>query len=84
MLQQQIKQLARKVGREQIVLSAMPELAVQIVELCTRTRMRHHRRDGSIMLAVRRTSRWDRFYDILGVLNFALQLALVRRIPLCH
>jgi Fic family protein len=31
-LQQQMKQLARKVEREKIVLSAMPELSVQIVE----------------------------------------------------
>ena len=31
-LQQQMKQLARKVEREKVVLSAMPELSVQIVE----------------------------------------------------
>jgi predicted HTH transcriptional regulator len=31
-LQQQMKRLAKKVEREQIVLAAMPELQVQIVE----------------------------------------------------
>lgn len=52
-LQQQMKRLAKKVERERIVLSAMPELSVQIVEYARE----HGRVTIGDMVALTRTSR---------------------------
>ena len=43
-LQQQMKHLAKKIEREKIVLAALPQLSVRIIEPALRTRKSHHQR----------------------------------------
>jgi Fic family protein len=64
-LQQQMKRLAKKVEREKIILSAMPELSVQIVEYA-----REHGRvtigDMTTLTATSRNTLKPHFRQLLG------------------